>query len=354
MRRTDRQLLIAMMVGVLLGASTAGCVIESAPPQATADSDAGAAPDDADLYPPDGTTGDTPPDTGYSGGEDVRPPTPDITIDVADDYLVDDGQPIYIGGERPARVLLPEGYNTQESWPLVVLLHGYSLSGALQDIHFGMSDRRHERGFILVLPDGTLNALGQRFWNATDYCCDNYGDSVDDVTYFTTLLDEAEERFSVDTDRVYLVGYSNGAFMNSTLSCEIGARIAAMVNVAGSTHLRAEDCTDPTPVATLQVHATLDSVILYLGLWGSYPSFTTTVDRMAARNGCEASPTRQDNIDVDSVVFGNETEVRRWNGCDEGVSLEQWIIHGGGHGLVPAPGFSDRVLDFLYEHSRSQ
>ena len=61
---------------------------------------------------------------------------------------------------------------------------------------------RVARGFVLVAPDGTLDRTGQRFWNATDACCNFFGDSVDDVAYLHGLVREVAAAYHVDSRRI--------------------------------------------------------------------------------------------------------------------------------------------------------
>src|SRR4051812_3323016 len=110
------------------------------------------------------------------------PPSPEDTAPV---YAPD--PPTELGGDRPAAVLLPADYTIDRAWPLVILLHGYGATADLQDIVFGLGVRVDDLGFILVKPEGTTDASGAQFWNATDECCDFGGTGVDDVGYLSGL-----------------------------------------------------------------------------------------------------------------------------------------------------------------------
>jgi len=190
--------------------------------------------------------------------------------------------PDALGGDRPAAYTLPAEYDAARAWPLAILLHGFGASGALQDLYLGFSAEVDRSAFIAVVPDGTLNARDQRFWNGTDACCDD-GRGVDDVGYVTGLIDEAATYFNVDTGRIYLLGHSNGGFLAHRIACDAGDRITGIMSLAGATWHRTEDCGATTPVAALQVHGTLDDTILYDGegggAFGAYPSAQTSAER---------------------------------------------------------------------------
>ena len=63
-------------------------------------------------------------------------------------------------------------------------------------------------GFLYVYPDGTVDQEGRRFWNATDACCDDYGTGVDDSGYLRALIDAIITELNVDTEKIYLAGFS--------------------------------------------------------------------------------------------------------------------------------------------------
>ena len=105
-------------------------------------------------------------------------------------------------GELP--VTVPEGYDDGTPAPLVVLLHGYTSSGANQDTYMGFSELADSYGFLFVAPDGTRESGGDqnRFWNASDACCNFYESEVDDAGYIASIIEQMKSEYSVDEDRV--------------------------------------------------------------------------------------------------------------------------------------------------------
>jgi len=258
--------------------------------------------------------------------------------------------PLEIGGERPAKVVVPSSYDPATPTPLLVLLHGYSASGSVQDLYFGMSRNTRMRGMLLLIPDGTVDANGNRFWNATDACCDFGGIGPDDVSYLRGLIAEMKSFYNVDADRVYLVGHSNGGFMSYRMACDASEEITAIVSLAGSTFLDESRCNPTRPVSVLQIHGTADSSVAYEGRPFAYPSARGTVQRFAMRAGCTATE-RTAPIDFDRSLPGDETQVERWTGCDEGLAAELWTIEGGGHIPALSPAATSDILDWLLARS---
>src|SRR5438445_13801517 len=69
--------------------------------------------------------------------------------------------------DRPYHFKVPAGYDKSKPTPLVILLHGYSASGLVQDIYFGLSKIVDAKGFLYAYPDGTYDhgVPPARFWN---------------------------------------------------------------------------------------------------------------------------------------------------------------------------------------------
>ncbi len=262
-----------------------------------------------------------------------------------------------IGGERPAAVVRPADYDPRRSYPLVLLLHGYGFSGAVQDSYFRTSRSVDEKKFILILPDGTVDAGGSRFWNATRACCDFGRTGVDDVGYLRGLIEEASQVYNIDARRVFVMGHSNGGFMSYRMACDASDVVTAIASLAGATFDDELDCTPAEPVSVLQIHGTDDATILFDG--GSnggrpYPSAPESVRRFATIAGCDLSAARSSPaIDLLAEIGPTDTERLRYAaGCVDGVDAELWTMPGAGH--IPAinDNFAPAVLDWLFSHEK--
>lgn len=289
-------------------------------------------------------------DTGAEdGGSDTSTEDTAVTVDRS---------PLGTSAGRPAQVFLPGSFDPGEPTPLIVLLHGFGGSGTVQDFYFGLSGQRFRNNFILVLPDGTENAAGQRFWNATDACCDVQGSGVDDVAYLWGLVEEARTRYAIDPARIFFMGHSNGGFMSYRMACEHGDEIAAIASLAGAAFAEPTDCAEVGAVSVLQIHGTQDQTILYeggvLGFTNRpYPGAEESVGRWVTRNGCSPDLVPGDAaLDYDIVVAGPETTTQTWTGCEGGREVELWTMTGSGHIPSITTAVTPAILDFLLSHPR--
>ena len=259
--------------------------------------------------------------------------------------------------DRPYDLYVPTGYRAGTPTPLVVMLHGYSANAALQEIFFRLQPQAEAAGFLYARPEGTVDGLGNRFWNATDACC-NLGDrDVDDVAYLRAVIDDVAARHTVDPRRVFVIGHSNGGFMAHRLACDAADRVAAIVSFAGATFADPSRCVPARPVSMLQIHGSIDPVIAYnggsvAGADGPYPAAVTTAAIWRAKNGCTGTAA-SGRLDLASAVVGDETTVERASGCVPGGAVELMTIHGAGHTPPLAqPAFRETVWAFFAAHPR--
>ena len=242
-----------------------------------------------------------------------------------------------LGGARPLVTLrVPASYDRAKPAPLVLVLHGYGVGGAVQAAYFGLSFLVEEEGFILAAPDGTRDAKGHPFWNALDFCC---GTGVDDVAYLLGLVGEIERTYSIDKKRIYLVGHSNGAAMAYRLACDAADRFAAVVSLGGTFYNDPSKCKPTSPVAVREMHGTADETLPYDGGYIKLPSLSDKVDvpsaasitgAWAGYNGCGAASAAE-ALDLDLDVAGPETRVSRYSSCRAGADVELLSMAGTKH-----------------------
>jgi polyhydroxybutyrate depolymerase len=307
-----------------------------------------------------------------SGGPATSPsagapsPSPPSTIEPSA-TAASQAPDLVIGGDRPVAVHVPASYDPGQPAPLLILLHGYGSSGREDDEYFHLAAVAEKRGYLYAYPDGTKDSTGNRFWSATDACCDFDRTGVNDVAYLDGLITAIQAAYTVDPKRIDLIGRSSGGFMTYRLACVHGDRIAAIVSLAGASFANPADCAPSAPVAVLQIHGTADDVIAFQGgtieglgsgqLMSSYPGAEGTVNAWVTYDGCGTTPSVLDehvDVDADLTDAGGPAEatVTQWTGCKPGGAVELWTVPSGGHSPVIAETFPNVVLDFLQAHPK--
>ncbi|MBX3162046.1 MAG: hypothetical protein KF773_39150 [Deltaproteobacteria bacterium] len=216
-----------------------------------------------------------------------------------------------VGGRtRTARVHVPASYVPSARTPVVLNIHGRTSNSASQANLSRAIAKSDAAGFVLVHPD---SATSPTAWNAGSCCDPATSTNVDDVGFIGALLDELEAKLCVDTDRVYAMGLSNGAYLSHKLACEMADRIAAIGPVAGL--LLQSPCSPSRPVPVMMVNGTSDNLSLYQFV-GQAVTF------WKGKNGCTTEGVSFQNGDTTCVTQG---------GCTGGADVTLCTVDGGGH-----------------------
>jgi len=248
-----------------------------------------------------------------------------------------------LGGTRPATLLTPSMVSAKDKVPLLVFLHGYTSNGQQSDSLFGVSRQRDQLGFAVIIADGTRNSEGNRFWNATPECCDFEESGVDDAAYIAELISEAKTVTSIDSDKVYLIGHSNGAFMSYRMACEYPELLRGIISISGAFFKDPALCKKPGTLNILQIHGSVDQTIPFEGST-YFPSTQTSLDYWIGKNTCSEGTLEVGALDLvrasGSSSPVNETDSKVWENCQNKTKVGLWKINGTAH----VPFFNDPWL----------
>lgn len=259
--------------------------------------------------------------------------------------------------DPPALLRLPEGLQAGERVPLVLALHGFGVSSNLLIAKAGLNQVADQKKFAYLAPEGARDSLGRPFWNAGKSCCDLDHRALDDVKRLRELLDASLTNPSIDPNRVFVVGYSNGGFMAQRLACDVGDRIAAVVSVAGAAPAPDVTCTQQSALAVLEIHGDADPIVHYAGGTvfdrtdvAAHGSALDTAKYWSQHLSCSGAPRNLPNIDLEPYVPGRETSVQSYEGCHGAVEL--WTVKGGEHYVALQPPALDAIWGFLQAHPK--
>lgn len=238
------------------------------------------------------------------------------------------GSFVYDGFERTYLVHIPQHYSNNEPLPLIIAMHGGLGSASNLQNQSQLSKKADEDNFIVVYPEGVAGGiLNIRTWNA-GWCCGHASDSnIDDVGFINVLIDTLLSKYSINENRIYATGMSNGGFMSYRLACELSDRIAAIAPVAASMSLKG--CSPGRSVPIISFHSYQDTNVPYLGGLGSGLSYhhnspqDSVLDAWKIFNNC--------NEKNDTVVNNSEyTFIKRFN-CECNSEIHQYLTKDGGH-----------------------
>jgi polyhydroxybutyrate depolymerase len=231
------------------------------------------------------------------------------------------------GQERDFRLRIPPS-SFDGARPLVFNLHGFGSNAFQQEAYAQMNPVADTAGFYVCYPNGISNA-----WNVGW----TFGSTADDVGFISALIDTLAAQYSIDPERIYACGMSNGGFMSYRLACELNDRIAAIASVTGSmVPAYISECAPGRPVPVLEIHGTEDATVPYEG----QPLLAISIEELLAfwnaNNGCDgdavtAELPNTNTTDASTVSFIESA------GCAERGDVWHFRINGGGHTWPGSP-----------------
>ena len=124
--------------------------------------------------------------------------------------------------------------------PLVIVLHGgtqtaeeISTDPKVNGAAYFWRTLADEKGFIVVYPNARLGADNKQNWNDCRSEATRLPNS-NDVGFIDQVITEVSGRHSIDSQRVYASGASNGGMMAYRLALELSHKIAAVGAVAAN------------------------------------------------------------------------------------------------------------------------
>jgi len=263
----------------------------------------------------------------------------------------DPERPITFGGARSVMLQVPSTFDPARTYPLLLILHGYSGNGFVQQAFLGLQGVADREELFVLAPDGTVDSQGKQFWNADPVCCDFGNTGVDDVAYLGGLIEDVRAAWPVDPARIWVVGHSNGSYMAYRLACERADVVTAIAGLAGAAASVPASCTPSRAVHVLHMHGTDDDTVPYEDA-GVRLGALTSVTQWAGHDGCTGAIAAAGRKDLDDGLPGDETAVDAFAGCPADGVVELWTIEGGGHLPALAPSFPAELLGWLGAHTR--
>ena len=267
---------------------------------------------------------------------------------------------VRVSNEKPRDYLVyvPSRYNAERPAPILVMLHGRPSNAAAMARITNMNKTADRHGFIVVYPEGINNE-----WNAQFDLYARSSRSIvgggkeravlpqDDVGFLKNLMQDLRVDLNIDTQRMFVSGFSNGGFMTLRMACSASDTFAGFAEVGSALYTIISDfCKTGRPAPMLFMHGTADPSIPIGGVQisdlatGAQSRVTLsvkdTVAYFARRNHCEQLG--------NTTTFGESgrspgTHVVRFvpHNCVARAPIVFYMIEGGGHTWPGVRGVMD-------------
>ena len=128
---------------------------------------------------------------------------------------------------------IPENFKSDDSYPLVIALHGAFSTAAEFEKQTGFSVLADREDFVVVYPNGAYGIFGfLQHWNAGHCCGKAVRDSLDDIAFIHKTIESVKSIVRVDTTRIYMLGFSNGGMLTQYFAAQNSGNLAAIAALA--------------------------------------------------------------------------------------------------------------------------
>lgn len=220
------------------------------------------------------------------------------------------------GVSRTYLTYMPE--SASDSMPVIIQFHGGT--GTAQDAYFtsNFDATADEEGILMVYPQAETSTGS--VWN-TIHASEGNKVSSDDFGFIEAIINHLSEDSRIDTSRIYVAGYSNGAAMAYQIACHLNDQIAGFAVMSGNFPLEANyPCNITHETGGLIFNGTDDDTRPLEGI----PGYAIPV-----REGAEWWADQNNSIREQTIQEGN---VERTTYVTlSGTEIQLFIINGGGH-----------------------
>ncbi|HET8861425.1 alpha/beta hydrolase family esterase [Marivirga sp.] len=242
------------------------------------------------------------------------------------------------GLDRTYTVYIPEGFDENRVYPLVLILHGGGGTADLVIENDNWLATADEQKFIAVFPDGSRNDMESSASFNTNPQTWNDGSErtsigavvrqVDDVGFIESLIFKMKDTLSIDNDMIFATGFSNGSSMTFRLARELPNVFEAVAPVAGSDWMQ-QLVPDTNPPRLLYITGTEDPLNPFEGgdifIGNTYIGTKPDVEEMILPwtdlLSCENGFTTDTQQDIRTYQFD----------CTESEQLKMLALIGHGH-----------------------
>ena len=235
------------------------------------------------------------------------------------------------GSIRTYLLHVPISYNAAQPMPVVVSFHEFGSSPVSNLQLTALNSLSETEDFIVVFPQGRGDPLA---WFTESEAPSE--DFPSDTRFFLDLLDNLEEQYAIDRERIYVTGFSLGGGMAHRIACDAAEAVTAIAIVNGA-HWQGQSCTPSRPVPVLAVHTMDNDTVPYEGFEDVLQPIPEWAAQWSENNVCSDSTFEEAAADF---------TIEQWENCQAPLTLMKY--QSGGH--TWPDGINARLWDFFSQH----
>ena len=240
-----------------------------------------------------------------------------------------------VNGVRHNYILYtPDSYQSEKQYPLLIVVHGPDSKPNRFIRSTGIVELSERDGFLVAF----LHAEYMESWEAMLAAKDNTISAL----YIRALVANIAAQRNVQSNRIYLAGFSMGGMLVLSAMCELYDAVAAFAVIAAAlpTQLKSS-CVVKRSISTLMIASRDDPIIPWDGgmLANDFGkkanlrllSVLDTAEIWRSANGCDARPLIEPLANVDVSDGTTVTRLAFDFNCTENSRVMVYAITGGGH-----------------------
>jgi poly(3-hydroxybutyrate) depolymerase len=209
--------------------------------------------------------------------------------------------------------------------PLLLSLHGMDQDPNYQQQNTHWETLADTEGFVVVYPRG---GTGMSTWDIS---------GTKDTNWVLQIIDQMAKEYDIDTNRVYLSGFSMGGMFTYNAMSKIADKIAAFAPCSGPNVMGASRAQRPVPI--IHVHGTNDDVLPYAQIEGYLKNYRDQF-HCPAQAKTETNYPNSENPNATMYT---------WGPCDDDVYIKHLKLQGRGHS--PSQADIGDIWKFVSQYS---
>jgi polyhydroxybutyrate depolymerase len=219
-------------------------------------------------------------------------------------------------------------------YPVMFALHGNG--GSMDDFMDSVGPMVEAGNYVAVYPQGVENSWNLGLEDST----------ADDVAFLEFIIDKLNSYNTINSDRIYVQGVSNGGGMSQLMGVQSDKvrGIAPMSTALIDTMLPIDI---DNSLSVIQIHGMEDDLCPYDGspspIGHDFLAAEDSIQYWADHNGCNTEAQQSETEDGNLQL--------RFSQCDSGVNVIHYGIAGAGHDFSPNTegGLQRLIWDFFRE-----